>query len=212
MANLFDKAARVSAKTSKKEKRVVSVDGLEELALIDAALTTLESYRKTLETNVKELVAEEFVRASMDLNGRPENFVGEEGVATASCELRKRSSRSPLSAEEVEMLESFAIPYDTNVSVEGTYRINPKYATNKALLNKLSAALVKSGAPDDLFEYQEQVETKIVSDATMEQVFRKDEETVRTLFSVVGVLALKPKFEGAFENVVKAVTKVLKNQ
>jgi len=199
--NVFAKAKAsvdaVGTKSSKKgDKRVVEVNNLENYASVCALLTSLEAVKAALELEVKGQVLENFIETGVASKVRPDNFKGVEGVASASCELRKRDSRRALSEDEIQMLDVEGISYDTNEKQVGAYMINPKYSAEQETLEKVAKKLEGiKGLPEDFIIYQPQISTKVVSDTTISQLFQKSKEVVSRLIGVTTTLALKPKME-----------------
>ncbi|RYD46472.1 MAG: hypothetical protein EOP83_29620, partial [Verrucomicrobiaceae bacterium] len=109
---MFSTAKKIAApKASKKDtKAKIDIDGLANLAALDAVIKALTALKVTMEADVKSAVGAEFIQAGCALKKRPENFVGVDAAetaegddtfgATASCELRIRSTNSPLSEDE----------------------------------------------------------------------------------------------------------------
>lgn len=196
--NMFTAAKTKTAPAAKgkgKAKVEVQLSDLENYATICATIEQLEALRDTFCENVKGQVEEYFVETGTVNAARPENFKGVEGAASASCELRKRSTRSALTAEEVAELEALDIPVGTETVQEGCFIINPAYSQDDELLAKVAAALGKvKGLPLDFIQRQEAVERRVVTDETIAAVFRKG--LAERFFKTVGVLALKPKVDG----------------
>lgn len=196
MANLFSKAKVVTkpAKSSKPKKSEVEINGLSDLATVDAMIKSLLAIKETLEADVKDQTLAHFKTQVAD-NGKVENFRGIDNDASASCEFRKRSSVSALTDGDIELLTRFAIPYGVNVSVESCYRINPKYTGDSALLEKISKAITKvKDVPEDFIEFQEEVSKKVVTEETISAACRNS-QAFSAVASVIGTLALKPKLE-----------------
>ena len=159
MSNMFDKAKTAEPKPAKGKKskgREVEVEGLNELASIKAVLAALEGMAKTTEAEIKAQMLQEFVKEGCAIGRRPENFKGVDVGATASCQIRKRSSRSVLSEGEIELLEEHGVEYETIDDVEDTFVINPAYAGDSDLLGKVSKKLEGiKGLPKDFIQHQE---------------------------------------------------------
>ena len=190
---MFAKAKEVTKAAPAKKKNTkpeFEVQGLEKFALIKSMIASLEAVAAGLEQEVKENMVENFKKRGLEQKKNPGSFIGLEGVATASCELRKRGTRSPLTQEEIDLLAQNKIPTEVKVSQVGTYIINPSYKDDEALLEKVSKALSKVGLPEDFIQFQAQVETTVVTDRSIDEVF----VTGKTeLLSLVSVPAVKPK-------------------
>ena len=167
----------------------VEVKGLEDYALIDALIKSLGAVKDTLAVAIKDESRELFV--SVKDKKRPPNLKAYDGDATASIQLQKRSTRSPLSTDEVELLTEHGIPYDTVEDRAETFVINPSYANDGALLGKIDKALkgVK-GLPDDFILKQTSISKHVVSDESILTMF--DKELARDLVDTLCTLAVKP--------------------
>jgi adenosyl cobinamide kinase/adenosyl cobinamide phosphate guanylyltransferase len=196
MANLFGKAKaiEITKPAAKKDtKELVNLTGLEELAQIDAAIKALTSMKKTVEADVKAEAFDHFFDKVVETHKRPDNFRGVEGIATASIEFRKRSTTSPITEEEMPLFVDNKIPLETIVTVQKLFGINPAYANNDALLEKVSAAL-EGIVPDDFIVVQEEVSKKVVSEEAMDAVFAAKRPNFE-LVKAISVMAIKPKLE-----------------
>jgi hypothetical protein len=177
---------------TKSKKKEVTIDGLEQLAEIDAMIKNLSALREDLDRTVKDKAREIFI--DLGQTTRPENFRGVDGDAEASIEFRKRSTRSVLTPAEVEAFEKLNIPVETIQDVSETYIINPAYAGDSALLEKIDNALKKvKNLPEDFILKQGGTSRKVVGDDTVTEVFSKG--LIRQFFDTIGVLAVKPKLD-----------------
>jgi len=198
-ANLFSTAATIkvepkkASKSDNKEK--IEIKGLEDYAMVVSLQKNLEALKETLEGDVKTQMKEIFTRQN---NKRPENFRGIEGEASASCELRKRSIRSPLKEEEVEELKKDNIPLGREVAIPRRFIFNPEYADNLELLQKMSDALrgVK-GLPDNIILLQEEQSSYVVTDETLDKVCESG--LLNKHFDKIAVMAVKPKLENELD-------------
>ena len=189
--NMFEKAKSVpvAVKAVKgKDKEVIVLQGLEDVAVLDTLIKTLSALKDTLREPVTEQMREQFI-------GGAENFDGVEGLATASAQLRKRSVKSALTPDEVQLLIAAKVPVGEAETVPERYIINPAYADNSAMLKKVSDALSKvPGMANDFIQFQAGVKDKVVTDETFDAVM-KDSKKAAQLIDVVGVLALAPKLD-----------------
>ena len=215
MANMFDNAKKTEAKPAKGKKskgREVTVKGLNELASIKAVLAALEGLAITTEAQIKAQMAEEFVAEGCAIKRRPENFKGVDVGATASCQIRKRSSRSVLTQGEVELLEANGVTYETIDDVEDTFVINPAYASDSDLLGKISAKLETiKGLPEDFIQHQEGKSRRVASDDSIQEIFTLDPKVTSELLGVVSTLAIRPKLDDAdLKGALARISKVIK--
>lgn len=199
MTNMFAKAAKIETTkkpaAKKNDRPELAIAGIENLASIDAVMKALTALRATVEESVKGQMAVAFVADGEKIGRKPDSFVGIENGASASCELRKRSTASVLTDDEVALLEAQGITYETVETTKECFVINPAYKDDSKLLEKVSAALEKvKDMPEDFIMMQTGVYKRVVTDETVNQVFAKKQ--AEDLLSVVGVLAIKPKIEG----------------
>ena len=223
MSNVFATAPKVAAKPKAKKADTsdrVLIAGLEELASIDAAMKSLKAMKDTVEAEVKMHQKAHFVEAGLAAGKRPANFKGYEGIAVASCELRARSSASPLSEEEQALLEEHGIPVTKVDTTVETFIINPQYLNDSALLEKVGNVIGKiKDLPADFIMKQEAVSKYIVAEDGLDKLFALPLEKgnpdlaaanranlVSTLIPIVGTLAIKPtigdKMKEAMEYVI----------
>jgi hypothetical protein len=192
MTNMFQQAkatAPAPAKSNKKDKRdQVDLAGLEDVAAVDALIKSLTALKDALKAPVLDQMREIFIE-------EPKNFLAVEGNATASAELRKRSTASPLKPDEVAMLAEEEIPVEEVEDQAEHFFVNPTYAGDSALLEKVSKALAKiGGMPEDFIQFQPKITKTVVGEKTFEKAMEVDPEK---FIDIVGVLALKPKLEKA---------------
>jgi len=192
-ANAKTLAATPTAK-AKSKKEEIELSGLEDYALIDALIKNLEALKSGIEDQVKSDAKELFLIAADKSNKKPANFRGVDGSAEASVELRKRSTRSTLTEEEIAELELAGIPIEKIEDVTETFVINPAYVNNSALLGKIETAMKKvKGLPEDFIMKQEGQVRFVVSDETVDAVFTRN--LARKFLDKVCLVALKPKLE-----------------
>lgn len=197
MANLF-KNAKVASKPAKAAKKTdkaeVEIDGIASLAAVDALLKSLTAIKETLDAEVKAQMLVEFKRQVAETKTY-ESFRGTDDGASASCEFRKRSTASALTASEIDELNKFNVPFGQNVLVESCYRINPKYTGDSKLLEQISNAIGKvKGVPEDFIELQEGASKAVVTEDTI-RVACNTPGAFDKLASVIGVMAVKPKLD-----------------
>lgn len=194
MANMFAQAKVVEApkpatKASKKE--TVTLRGLEDYAVCDSLIKNLTAIQETLKGPIHDQMKKHFIAQT-----QPENFNGVDGLATASAEARKRSTKSALNEEEQASLTAAGIPFDIEEPVAEHYFINPELANDSAFLEKVSKALEKvPGMRSDFIQKQAGVKKAVVSKETVREVYAKG--LAEKFFDTVITLALKPKLENA---------------
>ncbi len=192
--------APVLAKPAKKKRddRIeVAIKRLEDLAAVQATIKSLKAMEETMMDDVKDQITEWFLTNGCATQEQPDNFRGIDGDATASCELRKRSSASALSDDEQAILAEHNIPMETATEVEETFVINPAYLTDSKLMEKVAKALngVK-GIPDDFIMQQPGRKKVIIGEAAVGAAFKKPINIARKLLSIVAVPAVKTTISG----------------
>lgn len=182
MKNLFEK--NVQKATSGPSISIAK------LAKINALLKSLESLRDEICSEAKLELTDYFAT----LDKRPASFDIEDTNCKANVQLRRRSSASALSDEEIEVLKKHKVSVEKKVKQEESFTISQKYAKDKRLLAKVSKAL--SGiVPEDFIEYREEQSVLIASDDSLDAIFRMEAKDARALLPVVSTLAIKTTFE-----------------
>jgi len=210
--NLFASAQKIEPKASKAKakKAEVRIDGLAELASIAAVVESLSSLKETFEAQVKSRMTEYFVEVGTATGERPDNFYGFDDAATASCELRRRSSASGLTDAEVDLLVRVGIPTEQIEDRPDTFIINPVYKEDAALMDRVGKVLggIKD-IPEDFIQHQVSRKKTIVNDQSLSALFKLDANQIRELISVVGTLAVKPKIDEELSITLNRVRAIL---
>lgn len=206
---LFANAATVAAPAAKgraAEVETVAVKGLQRYAALQAAIKSLTALAAVEEATVKESMRDRFIAVGVETEKRPQNFKGVDGKAEGSCQLKIRTSASALSAEDQALLTAHDIPFESNIKTREAFMINPAYTNNMTLLAKVEEALADVDLPEDFMMKQEEVSTKIVSEASIDAVFKKAEADIKALLPVVTTLAVLPKIKGDFWSIIDSIT------
>jgi hypothetical protein len=187
-------------KTKKAEKPGVEMgEALQKVAAIDAIMTSLKGIREQYEGQVKDEMADRFVSEGVAIHHRPENFRGVNGLAEASCELRKRSTASAIAEEEVSEFVKAGIEVEEIEVTPEAFLFNPEILSNpkhKAKLSAAIAALDFDGVQPIL--YQPAVKKYVATESMIDAVFSKAKGKVAAkLMSMVTVLGLKTKWNGS---------------
>lgn len=218
MANLFAKAKTVAApKTAaaKKTKEEIALDGIQQLAELKAMAASIEAVMSSLEGEIKEAGFEKFLE--MDTKVRPESFKGVDGYGTCSVEMRKRGTNSTLNADEIEVLEKLGLtPFEQVVTAE-MFGINPAYAGNEVLMNKVSKALEKI-VPEDFIVLQEGKTKLVVDEKLLDAAFKLEGEGRTDALRICTTMALKPRLNADYpmeklaDNVAAILTTVTEGE
>lgn len=193
MANLFKKAAPTAEPkkaTKKSTKKEFVLDGLETLSQLDYVIKAATGIKASVEGPIKTAAMDIFMEEAKANSKRPDNFTGYERTATASVEMRKRATSSALSAAEIEMLAKFGITLEQVITTQKLFGVNPKYAEDESLLEKVSKA-IEGIVPDDFFVIQEEQSKMVVSDKALDEAFSK--KAPREVIETLTTMALKPK-------------------
>jgi hypothetical protein len=206
---LFANAKTIEApKKSTKTKDTLQhfVKGLSRFAAINAAIKSLTALAKVEETAVKNELTDRFIKSGMERNTKPDNFEGLEGKATASCQLKIRSSASVLSEDEAALLKVHKVPFTNVVKQQEAFLINPQYTLDMELLARVEAALAEIDLPEDFILRQEEISVNIVAPESIDTVMAmKDEKTVRALLPLVTTLSVAPKIKGDFWGIIDEI-------
>lgn len=198
--SIFAKAKTVAAKptaAAKVKKAEIEISGIQKLAEMKAMIASLEAASKTLEGEIKEAGFGEFLNMAGSV--RPESFKGVDGQASCSVEMRKRGTNSALNDAEVALLEKMGLKPFTQVITTEMFGINPIYAANDKLMEKVSKALEKI-VPEDFIVLQEGVSKKVVDDALCDAAFKMPAGADRaSAVRVVTTMALKPKLDAGYD-------------
>lgn len=185
--------AKPATAAKKAERLQIEISDIEKIAVIEAAIKTMTSTAEALKESVKEAGFQKFI--AMATETRPDSFTGIDGKATASVEMRKRGTNSALNEDECNVLRQNGIqPFEQQVTPE-LFAINPKYATDAALIAKVEKALARI-VPEDFFVHQEGVSKMVVSDEMLDEAFKKRNEEV---LRIVTCMALKPKLNQEYD-------------
>lgn len=188
--DMFANAKPVKAKKAKPEKAHYMFDGFKKYDVVSYLINRLTEIKKELDVSLKGRAKAIFLDLAKETDKAPPNFVGVDGSHTASVQMRKRGVNSPLTDDEVALLEKFDIPYATVSDVEEMFVINPEHANNSALLKKVEKALkgIKD-LPEDFILRQESKSRRVVTEETMNAVFEK--KLGRTFFDTIATLAIQ---------------------
>lgn len=201
-------AGTVTTTKSKPKANQITIDGLEDLSIVNAVIKQLETLQTTLKTEVNDQMLDVFVREGLAINKKPANFPGVEGQGEGSMQLRKRTSRSSLSASDVELLEELGISYEE--SPDSMFFINKKYAEDDKLLDKVSKALDKvPGIPTDFIEA---TATKYVTtEDSIDELFKLNKKAPKTreALQVVATLASRIKYNGDHDELMDKLAELI---
>jgi hypothetical protein len=218
---MFSNAKKVSSVASPAKgkiaaKPVDTLPGLAEVAALDACLKAVKGLLDMKKAALKEVAQEQLVANGLERHARPDvvHFVEGE-FANGKATVSRRSTASPLSADELEVLaEMFDAERDEDgniVSVPGfaetvekhpaMLAVNPIYANDEALLKRIDAALKNvKNVPED-FIVQVAADSKVVvSESATDEVFKLSPEKAAMVFPMVAGVT----FSAVFKSIEKA--------
>ena len=200
-------AAPAKAAKGKPSKPTDVIVGWEELAALDAAakaLASLVEFKKGVLENgpVKDLLFER----GLATGRKPESLSPVEGDGKGSAYIAKRSTRSPLSEDELETLEATVGAAEMPTYVEtvedrpALLAVNPEYAGDAALLRKIDKALAGiKGIPEDFIVETEAVEKTVVSEEAVNAMFKLDAEKLDAVFALLAGISMRPVYGASLE-------------
>jgi hypothetical protein len=179
----------------------LELPNLELYARLDQAAKAIAEFKAEVRPELEEAVVDRFVKVGAALQARPASFKAAQGAALGCFELRKRSTNSALSEDEAAKLASYNIPLEELTTVEETFVINPQYLSDSKLMQKVGTALSKvPGLPLDFILRQEPDTKVIVSDETIESVFRQPSETIAELLRMVSAIGIRTRLDNEAAN------------
>lgn len=179
------------------------VKDLATVAAIDAVMKSLKTLHETYCVKVKAQMRDTFVLRGCAAGKRPDNYVGVDGNATASLELRKRSEASPVDEYQAEALRAEGI----SLREETTYSLNQDVLTPEVMALVEKALNKVPGIPPNLFTVKSKT---VVEDEALNQIFTKGEAKAKLLLDMVGVLAVKPKLDEDISETIDRVFALVK--
>lgn len=181
--------------TSKKPKTVnYPMPNVKKIGALDWLITAAESVMELFMMDLKKAMVSKFITDGCALKSKPSNFMGEEDGSTASCQLRRRSSSSHLTEDEVERCTELKITLGEKTLTEERYIFNP------ILLNQygpqIEEALKKiPGLPANIIEHQTERKVYVSTDDAIEAAFKLTPLKCLSVLPILTTLAVSPKFE-----------------
>lgn len=200
------KTKQVKPKLKKKETEEIYLEDLDTFASIDALINTLKAVKDTYGESVKRQMMNHFVDVTLDLQEKPSNFKGVGDISEASCQLKKKSSTSPLSAADIAILKKYKVSVKKEVvspAQEESYQFSEEVMelieSKPRIAKKISDALLS--IPElrkievlEKVPASEEVSIECVDDRTFDDIAKlKDSDAVKTCYNIVSVLAVNAK-------------------
>lgn len=203
--NVFASAKVINKPEEKKKKkdnkREVNLGtNLDISAAVNALTNALNSIKETIDEEIKDKMTEEFVTEALKTQRKPESFRGVSEKASANCEIRKRSTRSVLRPEEVDILRKYGLEVETKEikpAVPEHYVINPKALEDTELVEEISSRLdgltTKDGEGIIMLQEGREAETaEVVGSDVLNEAAKKikKKHILEKIFNIVAVNAL----------------------
>jgi hypothetical protein len=205
------KVASVAAPAKGKAVKITeTLPGLEAVAALDACAKAIKGLLDLTKAEAKEIATTRLIDAGLERHARPDTIHVEDGAfASGRVTVVKRSTASPLSSDELEILAT-VLPVERDddnniVSVPGfaetlekhpaMLAVNPAYAHDEELLKRIDKALsgVK-GIPEDFIVNVASESKIVVSDTATDAVFRLDAKKAEQVFPIIANVTLGTVF------------------
>jgi len=214
--NIFDAApvtATVKVAKSKADKReVYNIPALDRLSATRAMIATLETLSEQFEGEVKEASMDILVGLALKTGKKPETFNLVADKSTGQFQLRKRSSASALTDDELALAKALGIPTVENTKVEERYVFNPDVLADQVVMAKISKALTRIPelAGMCIVQHQEAIKTTIIADGALEVACGlKSQDKIVTALGIAAVQAVKTSFDSEnFKDALDVLAKV----
>lgn len=215
-------------KAKKSDRIEFTIKGVYDHAALEVLISDLKTAQADLRTDIDDKFREEMILAGCISKKRPDNPLAVELGASGSPELRKRSTASALSAEEITLCDELGIAYTEVVQTVETFVINPNYIPAVAtipeeveaekakakVMKNLEAVIgqaIKAGKlPEDIILKQNGVKRKVIADTALDTLFTLGEDVVRRGLSLCSTLSYgKTKFPGVFADALKVAERLI---
>ena len=194
-------------------------NNLDVVVLLSLVSKAIENFVKPLRKEFDEkVVMPYFITTGLKEKTKPVNpdIFGdlkddnEAPINTALIQLLKKDSRADMGNDLATLLQVHKIPFDTLPMQEKCYRFNPKYTDDQAVLELLSKALLKiKGLPEDIIEVVPEVSRRVVTDDTINAIFKMDSSTPDRLETITELLASTTNIKFAPKTKAKTVFDII---
>jgi len=194
MMNIFKNAETIPTESKKKKESmpVVDINGIEIISAINSVIGYLNKIKADQENKTKDEILNCFVESVTASKARPKSFEGIDGDVSATCMFKMKPKNSAISGDDAKVLKKYRVGTTTVDKGVTTYLINPKYATNEKLLEKISKTLLDNPfLPQDLFLKQEPSTSIIIDQENVDAVWKKSKSALTALLPVIGTIAIK---------------------
>ena len=199
-AKIIERPVAVAKKGSN-SKPVETIDGVADVCALEATIKAIEGVLAIKKNTLKEQAEARLIELGLVRRGKPDSLNLVEGVhAKANVAMRKRSTRSPVSEEELELLTSLV--GDTSDLVETVVEsperlaVNDKYARDEALLKQVDKLVSKDKSiPADFIEIIPAVSRTVVSEGAGDAMFKLPAEVAEQIYGILAVTAIRGTYD-----------------
>jgi hypothetical protein len=207
----FNSAKKINSpapavKGKKTDRETIEFANMEQYSHLQMVSKACEGAIKAFEAVFKEHVFELFMKRIRLDGKKPDSIDAIEGLATVNLQCRKRGTNSPLSADEVEILTQHKLQPDYVIKTPKLFVINPEYAEDEELMNRVEALLKKNGLLK-IIGVQEEVKIPVVGDKLLDAALAtKKPEVIKQVIT----MAFKPSLsEVKPEEIAKTMSEIL---
>ena len=189
------------------------IEGWEELCALDAVSKALAGLVTLKKQAIEEgPVTDLLVTRGLATGRKPESLSPVEGDGKGSAYIAKRSTRSPLSEEELELLSETVGEANVGGYVEtveaqpAMLAVNPAYAGDEALLRKIDKALAGvKGIPEDFIQQYPAQSKTVFAEEAVNAMFKLSPEKLDAVFSLLAGISLRPVYGASLEKAWEAI-------
>jgi|SRR5215472_10694696 len=190
-----------AAKKGSNSKPVETLAGVADVCALEACIKALEGVLEIKKTALKEAAEARLIEMGLVRHSKPDSLNLVEGAhARANVAMRKRSTRSPVSEEELELLSSLV--GDTSQLIETVVErpealeVNPAYVNDEKLLQKVDKLVSKDKTiPEDFIQIRPAVSRTVVSEGAGDAMFRLPAEVAEQIYGILAVTAIRGTYD-----------------
>jgi hypothetical protein len=188
---------------TKPKRATIPMAGMALVAHLDAVIKACDAAKKIAATSLEEPIWDQFLKNRGGENGgpgvKPESFNAIEDVAVVNVQCRKRADNVPLKPEEIELINKVQAGIkDAEIKKDfkateviltpDLLAINPAYAEDTKLMDRVEKALEKvPGIPDDFIVIQKKKSKMIVNPEFEAAAWKFGDAEVIKIISCLGL-------------------------
>jgi hypothetical protein len=183
---------------ARSETPEVKVDGVNEIAALDALIAMLLAVRDEYIAKFKQQAAERFLREGLARKRRPQNYKAVDSGASASVQLRAK--RQALTEDAVALCVEHGIDIEEEVKIVASFIIAPEYASDGVFISEFerrcgSQLRAMEDRRGPIIRKQPGWSAHKISECGQDAIFDRPEEVARLLFPIAFSLAVKATLE-----------------